>query len=147
MAASFFVLSNFSGRLAERVGSRAMIGGGTATIGIGLLVIAATAAARPLWLAEIGLVFAGLGMGLNTGPLFGVVVASVPAARSGSAASLVNVARMIGATLGVAVLGTMFAVAGTGASGLRVAMVVGGVVQIVGAGVAWRALRDSSRSC
>ena len=147
MAGTFFVLSNFSGRLAERVGSRAMIGGGTATIGFGLLVIAASAAGRPLWLAEIGLVLAGLGMGLNTGPLFGVVVASVPAARSGGAASLVNVARMIGATLGVAMLGTMFAAAGTGAPGLRVAMVVGGVVQIVGAGAAWRALRDSARSC
>jgi hypothetical protein len=79
---------------------------------------------------------AGLGMGLNTAPLFGVAVAAVPASRSGSAASLINVARMIGATLGVAVLGSAFAVLG-----LQAAMLVGGAVQIAGAAVAWFALR------
>lgn len=145
MAVTFFVLSNLSGRLAEYVGSRAMIGSGTAVVGLGLLVIATTEASRPLWLAEIGLVLTGLGMGLNTGPLFGVAVGSVPATRSGRAASLINVARMIGATLGVAVLGAAFAIAGAGASGLRAAMALGGVVQIIGACMALRALGASSR--
>ncbi len=121
----FFGLSNFSGRLSERVGARAMIGGGTASIGLGLLVMSATRGGFPLALAQVGLLLAGLGMGLNTGPLFAVAVAAVPAARSGTAASLINVARMIGATLGVAVLGTAFAVAGGGASGLRAAMLAG----------------------
>jgi len=65
----------------------------------------------------------------------------VPAARSGSAASLINVARMIGAALGVAILGTAFALAGAGGAGLRAAMLPGGAVQIVGGAVAWRALR------
>jgi DHA2 family methylenomycin A resistance protein-like MFS transporter len=143
MACTFFVLSNISGRLAERLGARVMISGGTALIGAGLLVIACTAAGRPLWLAETGLVLAGLGMGLNTGPLFGVAVQAVPASRSGSASSLINVARMIGATLGVAVLGTAFAIAGSGAPGLRAAMLLGGAVQIGGAYTAWAALRSS----
>jgi DHA2 family methylenomycin A resistance protein-like MFS transporter len=141
MAGLFFVLSNASGRIAENLGVRSMIGGGTALIGSGLLVIAATGAGEPLWLAEAGLVLTGCGMGLNTGPLFGVAVGSVPAARAGSAASLINVARMVGATLGVAVLGSAFAMAGAGAPGLRAAMLFGGTVQIVGAFAAWRALR------
>jgi MFS transporter, DHA2 family, methylenomycin A resistance protein len=80
---------------------------------------------------------AGLGMGLNTGPLFEVAVGAVPAARSGSAASLINVARMIGATLGVAVLGTILAAAGGEGLGLQAAMVVGGAVQLSGACAAW----------
>jgi MFS transporter, DHA2 family, methylenomycin A resistance protein len=141
MAAVFFVLSNMSGRLAEQIGERSMIGGGTALVGIGLLVIAATASGT-VWAMQAGLVLTGLGMGLNTGPLFGVAVGSVPAERSGSAASLINVARMIGATLGVAVLGTAFAMAGSGTAGLRVAMLVGGIVQIAGASAAWLALRQ-----
>jgi MFS transporter, DHA2 family, methylenomycin A resistance protein len=103
--------------------------------------LACSVAGEPLWLDETGLVLTGLGMGLNTGPLFGVAVAAVPAARSGSAASLINVARMIGATLGVAILGTAFALAGAGGAGLRAAMLLGGAVQIVGGTVAWRALR------
>jgi len=111
MAVVFFGLSNYSGRFAERVGARTMIGGGTAMIGLGLYLIALTHGGAPLSLAETGLVVTGIGMGLNTGPLFGVAVAAVPAARSGNAASLINVARMIGATLGVAVLGSAFALA------------------------------------
>ncbi len=146
MAGVFFVLSNASGRIAESLGVRSMIGGGTALIGSGLLVIATTQAGEPLWLAEAGLVLTGCGMGLNTGPLFGVAVGSVPAARSGSAASLINVARMVGATLGVAVLGSAFAMAGAGAPGLRAAMLFGGTVQIVGAFAAWRALALASPS-
>ncbi len=141
MAGVFFVVSNASGRLLESIGARVLISGGTALIGVGLFVIAFSAAGEPLWLAEMGLVLSGLGMGLNTGPLYGVAVAAVPAARSGSAASLINVARMIGATLGVAVLGTAFALGGAGGAGLRAAMLLGGAVQIVGGAVAWRALR------
>jgi EmrB/QacA subfamily drug resistance transporter len=141
MAAVFFVLSNIAGRLAERIGARTMIAGGTALIGGGSLVISATGAGRPVWLAEIGLIVAGLGMGLNTGPLFGVAVGAVPAARSGSVASLINVARMVGATLGVAVLGTVLAAAGAGEGGLRAAMLLGGTVQLAGACVAWRLVR------
>jgi EmrB/QacA subfamily drug resistance transporter len=137
MAGAFFIVSNLSGRIAERIGARSVISGGTALIGLGMLVIAGTEAGQPLWLAEAGLLLTGLGMGLNTGPLFGVIVAAVPAARSGSAASLVNVARMIGATLGVAVIGAAFNLAGTGMLGLRVAMILGGTIQMVGASVAW----------
>lgn len=135
MAGVFFVVSNASGRLVDYLGTRALIGGGTALIGIGLGVLACTIAGSPLWLAEAGLVLAGLGMGLNTAPLYGVAVAAVAAERSGSAASLINVARMVGATLGVAVLGSIFA-----AVGLRESMLVGGAVQIVGAVAAWIAL-------
>ncbi len=141
MAGTFFLVSNLAGRVTERVGARAMIAGGTGLIGVGLLVIAATGAGRPLWLAEIGLTCTGLGMGLNTAPLFGVAVAAVSAARSGSAAALINVARMIGATLGVAVLGSVFAAAGAGAPGLSAAMLCGGTVQLAGALVAWFAIR------
>jgi hypothetical protein len=141
MAVVFFGLSNYSGPLAERAGARTMIGAGTAMIGLGLYLIALTSGGMPISLAETGLVMTGIGMGLNTGPLFGAAVAAVPAARSGNAASLINVARMIGATLGVAVLGSAFALAGTDAVGLRIAMALGGTVQLVAAGAAWLALR------
>ena len=57
-------------------------------------------------------------------------------ARAGTAAALINVARMSGATLGVALLGTVYALAGGGEDGLRAGMLVGAVVQIVSAGIA-----------
>jgi MFS transporter, DHA2 family, methylenomycin A resistance protein len=105
----FFLIAPRSGHMAQRVGVRVMTAGGTALIGCGLLVAATTHAGRPLIVAEIGLLLAGIGMGLNTGPLISVAVDAVSAARSGMASALINVARMTGATLGVAFLGTAFA--------------------------------------
>ncbi|MGH7041794.1 MAG: MFS transporter, partial [Acetobacteraceae bacterium] len=137
----FFAVSQWSGHLAQRFGVRAMTAGGTAIIGCGLLVVAATAAGRPLPLAEAGLVLAGLGMGLNTGPLMAVAVDAVTSARSGTASSLINVARMAGASLGVACLGAAFAGWHGGAGGLQVAMLAGGCVQLAGAWVAWAMIR------
>jgi MFS family permease len=138
MAVVFVVVSPFSEALSQRVGARLMTGGGVAVIGLGLLLLGATAGWRSLWLAEAGLALTGLGMGLATGPLLGVAVGAVGSARSGTAGAIINVARMTGATLGVAILGTVFAGAQGGTVGLRVAMLLGGFVQLVGAAVAWR---------
>ncbi|HYZ24340.1 MAG TPA: hypothetical protein VE690_19485, partial [Rhodopila sp.] len=110
--------------------------GGVAIIGAGLIVIALGAAGTSLWLEEAGLVLAGLGMGCATGPLMGIAVASVGSRRAGTASSLINVARMAGATIGVAALGAVFAFAGEGAAGLRMAMLLGGAVQIAGGATA-----------
>jgi hypothetical protein len=54
---------------------------------------------------------------------------------------LINVARMVGATLGVAALGAVFAGLDGGIEGLRVAMLLGGGVQILAAALCWRAVR------
>ena len=142
-AAVYVVTSPFSGALSERIGARVMIAGGVAIIGSGLILIGATVSATGIFWAETGLAMTGLGMGLATGPLVGMAVANVPAARSGTAASLINVARMSGATIGVAALGAVFALAGGGASGLSLAMTLGGVAQIAAAASAWT--RTASR--
>lgn len=141
MALIFALVSPRSGDLTERFGPRAMTGGGLGTIGCGLLVLAATRGGANLPVAELGLALAGLGMGLATGPLFAVAVASVPPARSGTASALINVARMVGATIGVAALGSTFALLHGGPDGLRAAMLAGGLVQLAGAATAWAMVR------
>jgi DHA2 family methylenomycin A resistance protein-like MFS transporter len=140
-AVAFVVTSPLSGRLAERVGARLMMSGGVAIIACGLILIGATASMTGLAGAEVGLALTGLGMGLATGPLMGAAVGAVPAARSGTAASLINVARMAGATIGVAVLGAVFAIAGAGPGGLTVAMLLGGALQIAASASAWMTTR------
>jgi MFS transporter, DHA2 family, methylenomycin A resistance protein len=140
-ALALFLIAPRSGHMAQRVGVRVMTAGGTALIAWGLLVLAATQGGRPFALAQIGLVLAGIGMGLNTGPLMSVAVDAVSASRSGTASALINVARMTGATLGVAFLGTAFAMWHDGAEGLRAAMLIGAAVQFCGALVAWITIR------
>jgi EmrB/QacA subfamily drug resistance transporter len=144
MAATFVIVSPFSGRLTEKFGARAITSGGVAIIGLGLILIGVSAQFSALWPAEIGLALTGLGMGLATGPLMGAAVGAVSAARSGTASSLINVARMAGATLGVAVLGALYGAMNGGAGGLRAAMIAGGLAQIGCAAVAWRTTRNSA---
>jgi MFS transporter, DHA2 family, methylenomycin A resistance protein len=136
-----FAVSTQSGRLAQRIGARAMTAGGTALTGCGLLIVATTQAGSPMWLAQAGLLAAGLGMGLNSGPLTGIAVGAVGRERSGTASALINVARMTGATLGVALLGTVFGLFHGAAEGLRAAMLIGGVVQLCGAAAAFITIR------
>ncbi len=87
----------------------------------------------------------GVGMGLATGPLMELAVGAVTPARSGTAAALINVARMVGATIGVAVLGSVFALAGGGSEGLRLAMLLGGLAQLTSAVALLIATRPSNR--
>jgi MFS transporter, DHA2 family, methylenomycin A resistance protein len=137
MAAIFALVSPFSGILTNKFSSRATTSGGVALIGCGLCVLAAVAGARSVLPAIIGLCLTGLGMGVATGPLFAVAVGSVAPARAGTAAALINVARIVGATIGVAMCGSVYALAGGGTAGLRIALAIGGAVQLGGAVMAW----------
>lgn len=132
MALVYVLVSPFSGPLTRQVGIRFMIAGGMLVIAVGLLVLVlgATADRGSIVVAETALALTGLGMGLATGPLLAVAVGAVPAARSGTAAALINVARMVGATVGVAVLGAVFTAAPRSITGLRWSMLVGGFIQL-----------------
>jgi len=130
MALVFLLVSPFSGGLGKRFGARVVTSGGVGAIGLGLLVIAMGSGQPTIVVAELGLVLAGVGLGLATGPLMGESVGAVAAARSGTASALINEARMTGATAGVAILGTVYALAGGGAAGVRLALLLGGLVQL-----------------
>src|SRR5262245_5513437 len=127
MALLFVLVSPFSGPINSLLGMRVMTTGGVAVIGAGLIALGLGASSGSLIPAEIGISLTGAGMGLATGPLMEAAVGSVVPQRSGTAAALINVARMAGATIGVAVLGTVFALGGSGIGGLQVAMLMGGL--------------------
>lgn len=141
MALVFVIVSPFSGKLGEKLGVRFVTAGGVAIVGCGLLLIGATAGQSFLVFAEIGLALTGVGMGLATGPLMGEAVGAVPAARSGTASAVINVARMVGATVGVAALGAVYAAFRGGPEGLRCAMLLGGAAQVSGAAYSWATTR------
>lgn len=144
LSLTFLLVSINSGRLATRFGARAMMTGGMASMGAGLLMLTGISADSPLWVIIASLFIIGVGLGLNTGPVMTVAVGSVPPSRAGTASGLVNTARIVGATLGVAGLGAVFA-AHTGqeggdaadiAGGIRAAFLVGAVGEFLGALIA-----------
>jgi EmrB/QacA subfamily drug resistance transporter len=130
MALVYVFVSPFSGALSRTLGTRFMITSGLLVIALGLLILGVTADWESIIMAEIALALTGLGMGLATGPFLAVALNAVPAARSGTAAALINVARMTGATIGVAVLGAVFSSAQHRLVGLRHSMVLGSLVQL-----------------
>lgn len=138
MALVFLLVSPFSGRLVQAFGSRRVIAVGLSIVGCGILLIGLSAQSTTILAAEFGLALTGLGMGLVTGPIMGQAVGAVPAPRSGTASSIINVARMTGVTLGVAILGAIFAGAGGGPHGLGVAMYAAALVQLTCTAAAWR---------
>lgn len=142
MALIFVVVSPFSGPLTERFGARAMTAGGVGVIGCGWLLVALTAQMDTILATEAGLLLTGIGMGIATGPLNNVAVGAVSAARAGTAAALINVTRMSGATMGVATLGAAYALAHGGLDGLKLAMLLAGAVQLASAIVAWHDTRS-----
>ena len=146
MSVTFAIVSQFAGRIANAYGPRLPMTLGMAMMGTGLFMLALIPLNNSLLLIEAALLVIGCGLGLNTAPVNAVAVASVPAARSGTASGLVNTARMVGATLGVAVLGALFAMFAGGhvAAGLPAAFIVGGIGEMLGAAAAFKFIdRDS----
>jgi DHA2 family methylenomycin A resistance protein-like MFS transporter len=152
MSASFVVVSQLTGHMTNAVGPRMVMTGGMGCMGLGAILLAFVGESTSVWLIAAALLVVGVGLGLNTSPVNGVAVASVPKARSGTASGLLNTARMIGATMGIAILGALFAAfAGQEAAasggflpGLRAALLVGGSAELVGAVVAFAFIRRDS---
>ncbi|MDH2385580.1 MFS transporter [Bradyrhizobium sp. CER78] len=137
MSLVFVLVSAPSGTLSDKFGLRVTTSGGVTLMSAGLLMIGLGGLQPNIALAELGLAITGLGLGLAAGPLSAMAIGDVAAARAGTAAALINVARISGATIGVAVLGALYAAAGGGSRGLLLAMLAGSLVQFAGAGVAW----------
>lgn len=143
----YVIVSPLSGPLASRFGARAAMTGGMALLGIGLLLLSLMTATTKLYVIALDLAILGIGLGLNTGPLNSVAVASVPPSRSGIASGLLNTARMVGATFGVAVMGAVFAhyadqgssdgSSGAFVTGLQTALRIGGAGELLGAAIAF----------
>ena len=146
----YVVVSHRSGRLATRFGARAAMTAGMGLLGIGLSLLSFATAGTSLCTIELDLAILGVGLGLNTGPVNSVAVASVRPARSGTASGLLNTARMVGATLGVAIMGAVFAHhAGQGSpgalvAGLQSALRIGGAGELLGAAIAFAGVRGDA---
>jgi MFS family permease len=97
-----------AGRLLSRLGPRTQIGAGMLLFGAGLWTLGFVAGNASFIAAALVLAAIGLGNGLIFGPIMTVAVSSVGNERSGMSSGLVNVARMVGATLGVAISGSIF---------------------------------------
>jgi len=152
MSATFFIVSLVAGRAANTWGPRVLISIGMSLTGAGLFMLASMNLSSGHLRMVVALFAIGIGLGLITGPISTVAVAQAPAARSGMSSGLVNVGRMVGATLGVAFLGLMFGPrieevakdAPQFLTGMSKTFLIGAIAQFFGAAIALRWLRGDS---
>ncbi|MCM8748416.1 DHA2 family efflux MFS transporter permease subunit [Thermomicrobiaceae bacterium CFH 74404] len=110
LAAGAFIAGPAAAGLAQRFGPRRVVTAGMALEAVGLLGLAALLSPETsgIRLAPALLVY-GVGVGLATRQLTSVILAEVPATRSGQASGIQSTTRQIGSALGIAILGTLLA--------------------------------------
>lgn len=120
-------LSPVSGRLASRLGARAMLLGGGLTVTAGFGLLAWRADDPGYWTGPFpGLVLVALGMGTAVAPLTDGVLGAVPAEREGAASGINNAVARVAGLLAVALAGFVLggADAASIAAGFRAAMLI-----------------------
>lgn len=111
LGAGYFGSSLLATQLATGLGTNLVVFG-PLTLAVGYLIVAFTVSrigvgGEMLWLLP-GLLVAGTGMGMTTGPLTNIVLTGVDAAHTAAASGAVNTAQEGGAAIGVAIAGTVF---------------------------------------
>jgi len=108
LAGGSFLASGAGGSLTGRIAAVVVVRIGIALEVLGLVIIGLVIAVDiPWWAIAIGLLVYGMGVGLATAQLTGVVLQDVPVAQSGQASGTQSTARQVGSALGIAVLGTV----------------------------------------
>jgi len=108
LAIGSFAASGFGAQLARKKGPVFTVRLGIALEIAGVAGIGVVTGPTTAWWATVPPLFAyGLGIGLATAQLTGVVLADVPVASSGQASGTQSTSRQIGSAFGIAILGTV----------------------------------------
>ena len=116
LAGGSFLASGFGAQLTRKRGPVFVVRLGIVleiigVVGIGLVI----SPDMSIWSVVVFLFFYGMGVGLATAQLTGVILADVPVAASGQGSGIQSTSRQVGSALGIAILGTVL-FAGLGAN-------------------------------
>ncbi len=128
---SFSASSPVGGHLAARYGERPMVIAGSMLIFLAMVAFAAGAAEQSIAFILVGLIFAGVGMGLAQPSLSTLVASAVPDHDHGIAVSTMSTTSGIGAVAGISILTALCADAETGST-FRDGYALGALVAAVG---------------
>jgi MFS family permease len=109
MTATMALSSPFGGRLAERLGAKAVVVVGGIVGALGVFAITRLGAAAQPFDLGVRLLLVGLGLGLSTGPSQAAGLTAVSAEKSGLASATMSMVRYIGSIAGTVVLASAFA--------------------------------------
>ena len=96
-------------KLAERIGTKAVVTAGLVSMAGGFAIAATTAAVdTPYSVIVVTMLFLGGGLGLVQAPATEAIMGSLPRAKAGVGSAVNDTARELGGTLGVAIVGSVF---------------------------------------
>lgn len=108
LAVGTFFSSGLTPQLTKRIGARGVVRVGLLLEALSILALGLTVSATiNAWQVATWLFVYGIGVGLATAQLTGVILADVPVNQSGQASGLQSTVRQLGSALGVALLGTL----------------------------------------
>ncbi len=116
------VVAPFSGRLADRFGTRWLAAGGLTIATIGLVLLSTITPQSSVFDLIWRLVLIGLGQALFQSPNNSALMGSAPRGRQGVASGMLATGRVIGQSLSVALVGAIFTGFGSAAAGQRLVL-------------------------
>jgi EmrB/QacA subfamily drug resistance transporter len=153
MPVTMAVISPISGRLSDRLGSRALASSGMFIVAMALVWLATLEVDSPIWRVGLGLFLIGVGIGVFSSPNTSAVMGSVDKRKLGIAAGTLATMRCSGQATSLAVMGAIIATVAGSASisglfsgdsssvlvgaeefvkGMNLAFVVSAVIAVVG---------------
>ena len=108
LAIGSFAGSGFAGAYGNRIAPVVIVRAGILAEILGLIFVALSISTTSLWWQVVpGLFIYGIGVGLATAQLTGVVLKEVPLDQSGQGSGTQSTSRQVGSALGIAILGTI----------------------------------------
>ena len=96
-----------SDRLTARFGTRALLAGGLAISGAGMVLLSRAGAGAGYGLVAAGLAVIGLGIALAMVPALDAILGALPADQTGAGNALTRTLQNVGASFGVAIMGSV----------------------------------------
>ncbi|WP_396290244.1 MFS transporter [Curtobacterium sp. KT1] len=133
-SAAFSIVGNVvCGTLVNRFGARVPVVAGLSTMVLGLVVVIVLAPLDSVVAVAVCTILTGAGGSVAMPPATSVVLASVPAERSGTASAVFNTFRQVGGAVAIAVFGAFLADRSQFVVGTQTSFVVAAVVLLVAA--------------
>jgi EmrB/QacA subfamily drug resistance transporter len=113
VSVALVVTAPLSARLAERFGTKLVVGAGMLLVTGGLALLSTASTASGFGLVAASLLLLGVGMGNVMAPATEAIMGALPPARAGVGSAVSSTVRQVGGVLGVAVLGSLLSSAYT----------------------------------
>jgi MFS family permease len=144
MTVLIILIAPLAGRLSDRVGSRWLMAGGLALLGLSLLLFSRLGLESDFVDLLPGLLIGGVGMASVMTPMSAAAMGSVQLAKAGVASGVLNTFRQVGGALGIALMGAILTSRQTSAleagassaqafvDGFQTALLVAAIIAFVG---------------